>query len=119
MTYIKKPTVIPVPGNKPKLIEEFIGKVNSNTDEVSIAKMKSSAGWTEPPQTPEFNEYTIVLKGALHVKSEDSIMIVKAGEAYIAKKGEEVQYSSPGIEGAEYIAVCLPAFSIDTVHRKE
>ena len=119
MTHILKPTEIPAAGTKQKIIEEFIGKVNSNTDEVSIARMKSPPGWIEPPQRPEFNEYTIVLKGALHILKENEEIIVNANEAFIAEKGIEVQYSTPGPEGAEYIAVCVPAFSMEEVHRKE
>ena len=118
-TKINLPSVIEAAGNKPKIIEEFIGVVNSKTSEVSIAKMTSPSGWVEPGQTPEFDEYTIVLKGALQVKTKDETFTVKAGEAIIANKNEWVQYSTPGSEGAEYIAVCLPAFSPDTVNRDE
>ncbi len=114
---IHKPTVIEAAGNKPKIIEEYIGRVNSDTAEVSIAKMKSPYGWVEPGQTPEFNEYTLVLKGVLSVKTKEKQFEVAAGSAIIIEKGEWVQYSSPHPEGAEYIAVCLPAFSMDTVHR--
>jgi len=116
---INSPSVVKAAGNKPKKIEEFIGIINSTTNEVSIARMKSPGGWIEPGQTPEFNEYTIVLKGELHVKTRSEIIIVKEGQAVIAKKGEWLQYSTPGKEGAEYIAVCLPAFSLETVHRDE
>jgi mannose-6-phosphate isomerase-like protein (cupin superfamily) len=116
-THIKEPTVIQAAGNKPKKIEEFIGRVNSKTSSVSIARMVSPSGWIEPGQTPEFEEYTIVLKGMLRVKTRNGEMDVHAGEAIIAHPGEWVQYSSPGAEGAEYIAVCYPAFSMDTVHR--
>ena len=116
-TVVKKPTIIEAAGNKPKIIKEFIGRVNSGTSEVSIAKMESPAGWVEPGQTPEFDEYTVVLKGILHVKTKESVYEVNAGEAIITHKGEWIQYSTP--EGAEYIAVCLPAFSPDTVHRDE
>ena len=119
MTHILKPTVIPAAGTKPKIIEEFIGRVNSDTDEISIARMKSPPGWIEPPQKPEFNEYTIVLKGTLHVHQENEEIIVNANEAFIAAKGIEVQYSTPGPDGAEYFAVCVPAFSMEKVHRKE
>jgi mannose-6-phosphate isomerase-like protein (cupin superfamily) len=118
-TKINLPSVIEAAGNKPKIIEEFIGVVNSKTSEVSIAKMTSPSGWVEPGQTPEFNEYTIVLKGTLQVKTKDDTFIVKAGESIIAHKNEWVQYSSPSSEGAEYIAVCLPAFSPDNVNRDE
>lgn len=115
---IKAPTIIEAAGNKPKIIQEFIGRVNSHTSDLSIARMQSPQGWVEPGQTPEFDEYTIVLKGCLNVKTKSGIFEVKAGSAIIIEKGEWVQYSTP-IEGAEYIAVCLPAFSPDTVHRDE
>jgi mannose-6-phosphate isomerase-like protein (cupin superfamily) len=114
---INKPTIIEAAGNKPKKIEEFFGLVNTGTDEVSIARMTSPAGWEEPGQTPEFNEYTVVLKGTLNVETEDGITEVRAGQAVMTSKGEWVRYSTPGPEGAEYIAVCLPAFSLETVHR--
>ena len=117
--HIKKPTRIQSAGNMVKIIDEFIGKVNSNSSEISIAKMQSPAGWNEPAQTPEFDEYTIVLKGSVHVKTDEETYIIKAGEAFLSKKGERIQYSTPDPEGAEYIAVCLPAFSPDTVHRHE
>jgi mannose-6-phosphate isomerase-like protein (cupin superfamily) len=116
-TIIKTPTVIKAAGNKPKLIEEYIGRVNSKTDEVSIARMKSPSGWVEPTQTPEFDEYTVVLNGTLSVESAEGIIDIHAGQAVIAHKGEWVRYSSPEPEGAEYIAVCLPAFSPNTVKR--
>jgi len=116
---IPKPTEIKAHGNIPKIIQEFVGRVNTQTPQVSIARMQSPAGWTEPGQTPEFDEYTVVLKGTLHVKSRDGELDVRAGEAVILKAGEWVQYSSPSEEGAEYIAVCLPAFSPDTVHRDQ
>ena len=115
---IKAPTIIEAAGNKPKIIQEFIGRVNSNTSELSIARMQSPQGWVEPGQTPEFDEYTVVLKGCLHVKTNAADYDVKAGSAIIIEKEEWVQYSTP-TEGAEYIAVCLPAFSPDTVHRDE
>ncbi len=114
---IIKPSVIEAPGEKPKLIEEYFGRVTSKTDEVSIAKMKSAAGWTEPGQRPDFNEYTIVLSGELHVKTEDGNLIkVKGGEAILTHKGEWIQYSTPN-QPTEYIAVCLPAFSPDSANR--
>jgi mannose-6-phosphate isomerase-like protein (cupin superfamily) len=116
---IEKPIIIEAAGNKPKIIEEYIGNVNSKTAEVSIAKMKSPGGWIEPGQTPEFNEYTVVLKGMLRVTTSDNIVDVNAGQAIITNKGEWVQYSTPGEDGAEYIAVCLPAFNPSTVHRDE
>ncbi len=115
--HIKRPTIIKAAGNKPKIIEEFVGRVNSQTKTVSIARMKSPAGWVEPGQTPEFDEYTVVLKGMLRVVTKTGNYDVKAGEAIITSKGEWVQYSTPGTEGAEYIAVCLPAFSPKGVHR--
>ncbi len=116
--HIKKPSRIKSAGNKVKIIDEFIGHVNSETSDVSIAKMQSPAGWEEPAQTPEFDEYTIVLKGCVHVKTADKIFVIRAGEAFISRKGERVQYSTPEPEGAEYIAVCLPAFSLETVNRE-
>jgi len=116
---INSPSVVKAAGNKPKKIEEFIGIINSTTNEVSIARMKSPGGWIEPGQTPEFNEYTIVLKGELHVKTSNEEIIVREGEAVIAQKGEWVQYSTPGKNGAEYIAVCLPAFSPQLVNRDD
>ena len=115
--HIKRPTVIKAAGNKPKIIEEFVGRVSSQTSVTSIARMKSPSGWVEPGQTPEFDEYTVVLKGMLRVKTKNGIYDVTAGEAIITSKGEWVQYSTPGPEGAEYIAVCLPAFSPESVHR--
>lgn len=116
---ISKPTIIEAAGTKPKIIEEYFGKVNSKTDEVSVAKMQSPAGWVEPGQRPEFNEYTLVLKGELHVKQEDgNNVVVKAREAILTIKGEWIQYSTPN-EATEYVAVCLPAFSPGTVHRDE
>ena len=114
---IKEPKVIKAAGNKPKVIEEFIGKVNSQTADVSIARMKSPGGWEEPGQRPEFDEYSLVLKGFLRIKTENIIVDIKAGEAAISHRGQWVQYSTPSPEGAEYIAVCIPAFSPDTVHR--
>jgi mannose-6-phosphate isomerase-like protein (cupin superfamily) len=118
-THVPAPTRIEAAGNKPKIIEEFIGKVNSGTTAVSIARMKSPTGWTEPPQTPLFDEYTLVLNGMLRVTHRSGAIDVLAGQAVIAHKGEWVQYSSPGPHGAEYVAVCLPAFSPDTVKREE
>ena len=116
-THISGATRIEAAGNKPKVIEEFIGRVNSATEAVSIARMKSPPGWVEPPQTPLFDEYTLVLKGMLRVVHATGALDVRAGEAVIARGGERVQYSSPDPEGAEYIAVCLPAFSPETVRR--
>jgi len=116
-TLIQKPTIIEAAGNKPKRIEEYVGRVNSKTAALSIARMKSPSGWVEPGQTPDFDEYTVVLKGALRVTSKQGVLDVQAGQAVISARGEWVQYSTPGPEGAEYIEVCLPAFSPDTVHR--
>jgi mannose-6-phosphate isomerase-like protein (cupin superfamily) len=117
--FINSPSIIKAAGNKPKVIEEFIGRVNSDTDGVSIARMKSPSGWIEPGQTPEFDEFTIVLKGTLRVETKNDSFNIKAGEAIIVNKGEWIRYSSPDNEGAEYIAVCLPAFSLEAVHRDE
>lgn len=116
-TLIQQSTRIQAAGNKPKLIDEYIGRVNSKTGAVSVAHMRSPGGWVEPGQTPQFDEYTIVLKGMLRVTGRSGVLDVHAGQAVIAHAGEWVQYSTPGEEGAEYIAVCLPAFSMDTVHR--
>lgn len=113
---IKSPSVIEVAGNKPKIIKEFIGRVNSKTAAVSIARMQSPQGWVEPGQTPEFDEYTVVLNGCLNVKTKSENFKVKAGSAIIIEKEEWVQYSTPD-ESAEYIAICLPAFTPETVHR--
>jgi mannose-6-phosphate isomerase-like protein (cupin superfamily) len=115
--HIDKPTRIEAAGHPPKTIEEFVGRVNSRTEEVSIARMISPSGWNEPGQTPQFDEYTVVLRGTLHVKLRDRELDVAAGQAIIVEGGKWVQYSSPGAAGAEYIAVCIPAFSPATVHR--
>jgi mannose-6-phosphate isomerase-like protein (cupin superfamily) len=116
-THIAKPSIVTAAGNKPKVIEEFIGRVNSKTDSASIARMKSPSGWIEPGQRPEFDEYTVVLHGMLRIATKNGSVDVHAGQAVIVHKGEWIQYSTPGPEGAEYIAVCLPAFSPETVHR--
>ncbi len=116
---IEKPTIIKAVGVGEKQIEEFIGRVNSGTSEVSIARMKSPQGWFEPGQCPEFDEYTLVLKGMLKVVTKTGEFIVSEGQAIITPKNEWIQYSTPFEGGAEYIAVCLPAFSPDTVHRDE
>jgi len=116
---IEQATKIKACGIKEKIIEEFVGKVNSKSEDISIAKMTSPCGWEEPGQTPEFSEYTVVQKGVLHVKGKDGEMDVKAGQAVIVPAGEWVQYSTPDPQGAEYIAVCLPGFSPETVHRDE
>ncbi|HEX7707363.1 MAG TPA: cupin [Thermoanaerobaculia bacterium] len=118
-THIQQPSIVQAAGNKPKIIEEYIGRVNSSTGEVSIARMKSPGGWVEPGQTPEFDEYTVVLRGVLRVTTRSGSLDVRPGEAVIAHRGEWVQYSTPGAEGAEYVAVCLPAFSMATVNRDE
>jgi len=116
---IDQPIVIEAIDNKPKIIEEYIGSVNSGTKELSVALMRSPSGWLEPGQTPEFSEYTIVLKGMLQVKTKNRMYEVHAGQAMIVDAGEWVQYSTPSEEGAEYIAVCLPAFTSAAVHRDE
>lgn len=116
---IEQPTIIEAAGNKSKVIKEYIGLVNSKTSDLSIARMVSPSGWLEPGQKPEFTEYTIVLNGMLRVKTEKKQIDVHAGEAIIVKANEWVQYSTPNREGAEYIAVCIPAFSPETVHRDE
>ena len=114
---IEKPAIIESAGNKPKVIEEYFGRVNSKTAAVSVARMRSPSGWTEPGQTPEFDEYTVVLRGTLQVRTRNEVIEVEAGQAILARAGEWIQYGSPGPEGAEYFAVCLPAFSPGTVHR--
>ena len=116
-TLIPKPTVIEAAGNKPKVIQEFIGRVNSRTESVSVARMISPGGWIEPGQTPEFEEYTLVLRGRLRVESKTGTIDVTAGQAIVTHAGEWVRYSTPDNEGAEYVAICLPAFSPATVHR--
>ena len=114
---IEKPTRITAAGNLPKLIDEYIGRVNSGHSQASIAHMRSPGGWQEPGQTPEFDEFTVVLRGVLRVEHRGGSYDVGAGQAVIAPGGEWVRYSTPAPEGAEYIAVCVPAFSIETVHR--
>lgn len=116
---VPSPTRIEAPGHPPKTIEEYIGRVNSGTKDVSIARMVSPCGWSEPGQTPEFDEYTLVLRGQLRVETPETVYDVAAGQAIIVARGEWVRYSSPAEGGAEYIAVCLPAFSPDTVHRED
>ena len=116
---INKPTIIEAAGNKPKIIEEYFGRVNSKTEAVSIEKMTSPQGWIEPGQRPEFDEYTVVLKGTLQVKTEKEIIDIIAGSAILTKKGEWIQYSTPYEGTVEYIAVCLPAFSQEIVNRDE
>jgi mannose-6-phosphate isomerase-like protein (cupin superfamily) len=116
-THIPRPSIVQAAGNKPKVIREYVGRVNSRTAELSVAHMSSPPGWVEPGQTPEFDEYTVVLRGLLRVTSREGTIDVRAGEAVITSAGEWVQYSTPGEEGADYVAICLPAFSPDTVHR--
>ena len=116
-TLIPKPTRIQSAGNKPKLIDEYIGRVNSQTSATSVAYMRSPAGWGEPGQTPAFDEFTVVLKGTLRVEHKGGVIEVAAGQAIVAHAGEWIRYSTPSDGGAEYIAVCLPAFSMETVHR--
>ena len=118
-TVIASPSVIKAAGQPPKRIEEFAGRVNSGHDKVSVAKMTSPSGWKEPGQTPDFEEITIVLCGMIRVEHRDGVIDVQAGQAVVTHPGEWVRYSTPGSEGAEYIAVCLPAFSMETVHRDE
>ena len=115
--HIQGPTRVVAAGNKPKAIDEYVGRVNSGTTALSVAHMRSPAGWEEPGQTPAFDEYTLVLRGMLRVEHRGGTLDVRAGQAVIASAGEWVRYSSPDPEGAEYMAVCLPAFSPDTVHR--
>jgi len=116
---INSPTIIEAAGNKPKIIEEFFGLVNTGDNRVSIARMKSPPGWIEPGQIPEFDEYTVLLKGVLRVESSGGTADVKEGRAILSKKGEWVRYSTPYGGGCEYLAVCLPAFAPETVHRDE
>jgi quercetin dioxygenase-like cupin family protein len=114
---IAKPTRIEAAGSIPKQIDEYVGRVNTGTGELSLAVMTSPEGWTEPGQRPDFDEYTLVLEGEVHVEHEGGRLEVKAGQAVLAKAGEWVRYGTPG--GARYVALCLPAFSPDTVHRDE
>jgi mannose-6-phosphate isomerase-like protein (cupin superfamily) len=116
---IDRPTVVASAGNKPKQIQEFAGRANSGHSEVSVARMVSPAGWREPGQRPEFEEITVVLRGRLHVEHDGGTLDVRAGQAVVTAPGEWVRYSTPDEGGAEYIAVCMPAFSPDTVHRDE
>ena len=116
-TLIGKPARVSAAGNKPKLIDEYIGRANSDTQDVSVAHMRSPGGWIEPGQTPDFEEYTVVLSGVLRVEFHGGILDVRAGQAVIAPLGEWVRYSTPEDGGAEYIAVCRPAFTLDAAHR--
>ena len=118
-TFIAAPTRVEAAGNKPKLIDEYIGRVNSGTTAASVAHMRSPSGWVEPGQTPEFEEFTIVLRGMLRVEHRTGAIDVRAGQAVISHPGEWIRYSTPEAEGAEYIAVCLPAFSPATVRRDD
>jgi len=118
-TLIDKPVVVTAAGNKPKRIEEYAGRVSSSHQQVSVARMVSPGGWEEPAQTPEFEEITVVLRGTLRVDSDSGVLDVSAGQAVVTHPGERVRYSTPGEDGAEYIAVCLPAFSPETVHRDD
>jgi mannose-6-phosphate isomerase-like protein (cupin superfamily) len=118
-TLISQPRRIQAAGNKPKLIDEYIGRVNSKTSAASVAHMRSPQGWVEPGQTPEFDEFTIVLKGMVRVEHQGGTLDVHAGQAVVAHAGEWIRYSTPLADGAEYIAVCLPAFSMEAVHRDE
>ena len=114
---IESPSRVEAAGTKPKLIDEFVGRVNTREERLSVARMRSPAGWVEPGQRPEFDEYTVVLSGAVHVEHEDGTLVVEAGQAVLARAGEWIRYSTP--EGAEYVAVCLPAFAPETVHRDD
>jgi mannose-6-phosphate isomerase-like protein (cupin superfamily) len=116
-TLIESPTRIEAAGNKPKLIDEYVGRVNSGDRAVSIAHMRSPGGWVEPGQTPEFDEYTVVLRGVLRVEFRGGALDVRGGQAVAVRRGEWVRYSTPEPDGAEYVAVCLPAFGMDLVHR--
>jgi mannose-6-phosphate isomerase-like protein (cupin superfamily) len=116
-TLINAPTRVEAAGNKPKLIDEYVGRVNSRDAEVSLAHMRSPGGWVEPGQTPEFDEYTLVLRGLLRVESRDGTLDVRDGQAVVVRRGEWVRYSTPEAEGAEYVAVCLPAFTLEAAHR--
>ena len=118
-TLISSPTVVQAAGNKPKLIREYVGRVNSATANVSIAHMQSPGGWVEPGQTPDFDEYTLVLRGTVRLTSASGAMDVTAGQAVLVPAGEWVRYSTPGDDGADYVSVCLPAFAPDLVHRDD
>jgi mannose-6-phosphate isomerase-like protein (cupin superfamily) len=117
--FIESPSIIKAAGNKPKIIEEYFGRVNSKTEDISIARMKSPEGWVEPGQTPEFDEYTLVVRGTLKITSVSGDIILNEGQAVLVNAGEWVQYSSPNQGGAEYVAICLPAFAPGIVHRDE
>lgn len=116
---IDHPTEIKAHGSIPKIIQEFVGRVNTSNEDVSVARMESPSGWKEPGQTPDFDEYTVMLSGTLRVETKEATVDLHAGQAFIAEKGTWVRYSSPHADGAQYIAVCIPAFSPETVHRDE
>ncbi len=116
-TLIESPQRITAAGNKPKVIDEYVGRVRTGTEALSVAHMRSPGGWQEPGQRPDFDEYTLVLRGALRVEHDGGSLEVRAGQAVITRAGEWVRYSTPGDEGAEYVPICLPAFSLATVHR--
>jgi len=116
---VPQPAYVKAAGNKPKVIEEFVGRIRTGTQEVSVARMRSPGGWVEPGQTPEFDEYTLVLRGTLRVASKDTTVDVGAGQAVICPRGEWVQYSTPTPEGADYVAICVPAFSPQAVNRDD
>ncbi len=116
-TLVEAPAIVTAVGNKPKIIEEYVGRVRTATTELSVARMKSPGGWVEPGQAPEFDEFTVVLRGMLRVESSDGVIDVREGQAVITRGGEWIRYSTPEEGGAEYVAVCLPAFSPGTVHR--
>jgi hypothetical protein len=118
-TLIGQPSIVEAAGNKPKIIREFVGRVNSGTSALSIAQMSSPGGWLEPGQTPEFDEYTLVLRGIVRVRHTSGALDIHAGQTVLAHAGEWVQYSTPEADGAEYVSVCLPAFSPDLVHRDD
>jgi mannose-6-phosphate isomerase-like protein (cupin superfamily) len=117
--HIAQPTRVEAAGDPPKLIDEYAGRVNTAEERDSVARMRSPSGWSEPFQTPEFDEWTLVLRGAVQVEHDDGTLTVGPGEAVLVRAGERIRYSTPGAEGAEYVAVCLPAFTPDTVHREE
>jgi ethanolamine utilization protein EutQ len=118
-TLISQPTRVQAAGNKPKLIDEYIGRVNSDTSAVSIAHMRSPGGWQEPGQTPDFDEFTVVIKGSIRVEYRGGSLDVRAGQAVITHRGEWIRFSTPEADGAEYFAICLPAFSLASAHRDE
>jgi mannose-6-phosphate isomerase-like protein (cupin superfamily) len=118
-TLIKSPTVVEAAGNKPKKIEEFVGRMNCDESRLSVARMTSPEGWEEPGQTPEFAEISLVLAGRLHIDHKDGTTVVEAGQAILVEAGEWIRYHTPDTGGAEYIGICLPAFSMDTVHRDD